>query len=295
MIGASAPAFAVALLFAAGLLLCASPLLWPRGPRTRRPVRALRPVDALRDQLARAGMGGVTPGVLAAAALLIGACAGAVAFAVMPVPVIALVGGVASASVPFVLVSARASRAAKADRAVWPDLVDHLVSAVRAGVPLPEALRALSGVGPPRIRSAFAGFGTDYDETASLTFAIDRLKDRLVDATADRILETLRMSREIGGSDLVAVLRALSDHLRHDLAVRAEVEARQSWIVNAARVGAAAPWIVLALLMLRPEAATAYRDEIGALLILGGAGITVVAYRLMRAAAAMPQERRWFR
>lgn len=291
----SVPALVTAVLFSAGVLLCSSPLLWPREPMTRRPVRSLRVVDVLRDQLARAGMDGVTPGVLVAAALLIGACAGAVGFAVLPVPVIALVGAVAAASVPFVLVSARAARAAKTDRAVWPDLVDHLVSAVRAGVPLPEALRALAGVGPPRIRSAFASFGTDYDETASLTFAIDRLKDRLVDATADRILETLRMSREIGGSDLVAVLRALSNHLRHDLAARAEVEARQSWIVNAARVGAAAPWIVLGLLMLRPEAATAYGDEIGALLVLGGAGVTVVAYRLMRAAAAMPQERRWFR
>lgn len=292
---ASAPALAVAVVFAAGVLLSASPLIWPRGTISTRPVRTLRPIEALRDRLARAGMGSVTPGVLIAVAVLIGACVGAVGFALAPVPVIALVGGVAAASVPFVLVSARAARAARTDRAVWPDLVDHLVSAVRAGVPLPEALRALAGVGPPRVRVAFARFGTDYDDTASLSFAIDRLKDRLADATADRILETLRMSREIGGSDLVAVLRALSTHLRHDLAVRAEVEARQSWIVNAARVGAAAPWIVLSLLMLRPEAAAAYGDEVGGLLIIAGAGVTVVAYRLMRAAASMPQEHRWFR
>ena len=54
------------------------------------------------------------------------------------------------------------------------------------------------------------------------------------------------MAREVGGSDVTAVLRGLSGYLREDAALRAEVEARQSWILNAARLGVAAPWLVLA-------------------------------------------------
>ena len=46
--------------------------------------------------------------------------------------------------------------------------------------------------------------------------------------------------------------------------VRAELRARQSWIVNAARLGVVAPWIVLLMLATRPEGAAAYNSPAGA-------------------------------
>ena len=39
---------------------------------------------------------------------------------------------------------------------------------------------------------------------------------------------------------------------------RAELETRQGWTVNAARLALCAPWVVLALLALRPETVAAY-------------------------------------
>ena len=70
---------------------------------------------------------------------------------------------------------------------------------------------------------------------------------------------------------------------------------RQSWIVNAARLGVAAPWIVLLLLASRPEAAVAYNTSAGVVVIVGGLGVSVVAYRLMVALGRLPEERRWFK
>jgi tight adherence protein B len=61
------------------------------------------------------------------------------------------------------------------------------------------------------------------------------------------------MARQVGGTELTAVLRALSASVRADATLRAEVEARQSWVRGAAVVGVVAPWIVLGLLALRPE------------------------------------------
>lgn len=121
------------------------------------------------------------------------------------------------------------------------------------------------------------------------------MKERLGDPIADRILETLRMSREVGGNELPTVLRALAAHLRQEAAIRGEVEARQSWVMNAARLGAAAPWVILALLATRPEAAAAYNTSTGIAVIVGGLVVTVIAYRLMIALARLPEERRWFR
>jgi tight adherence protein B len=172
--------------------------------------------------------------------------------------------------------------------------VDHLVSAVRSGLALPEGVVTLAASGPPLTRSAFEEFERDYRRTGAFGDSLDRLKNRLADPVADRIIETLRMSREVGGTELTTVLRNLAAYLRQDAAIRSEVEARQSWIVNAARLGVAAPWIVLLLLSTRPEAATAYNSPTGVALIVAGLGLSVVAYRLMLGIGRLPQERRWF-
>jgi tight adherence protein B len=120
------------------------------------------------------------------------------------------------------------------------------------------------------------------------------VKDRLADPTADRILETLRMAREVGGTELPVVLRNLSASLRQDLALRAEIEARQSWLMNAAKLGVSAPWVILLIVGSRPEAAAAYNSAAGGLLILVGLGLSILAYRLMLRIGRLPEERRWF-
>jgi tight adherence protein B len=124
--------------------------------------------------------------------------------------------------------------------------------------------------------------------------ALDELKQTLADPVGDRVVETLRLAREVGGTELPAVLRSLAAALRADAAVRAEAEARQSWVVIAARLGVAAPWVVLLLIASRPEAAAAYNSPGGLLLVAGGLAVTVVAYRLMLALGRLPEERRWF-
>ena len=91
-------------------------------------------------------------------------------------------------------------------------------------------------------------------------------KDRHVEDSPqirDRIIETLRMARQVGGTELTPVLRALAASVRADTALRAEVESRQSWIRGAAVLGVAAPWIILSLLAMRPEGAEAYGSPEG--------------------------------
>ncbi|WP_350349559.1 type II secretion system F family protein [Agromyces sp. G08B096] len=274
-----------------GLLLVASPLLWPdRGlPRTRRAGAA-----SVRDELQLAGLGSVPIGVVAAVAGLLGVIAAALAQAVFGLPVLTAVAGVLGlASVPAA-VHARAIRRRAANRAVWPEVVDHLVAAVRAGMSLPDAVGALGTLGPVATRAPFAAFDAEYRRTGNFGVAVDRLKARLADPVADRILETLRMAREVGGSEITQVLRGLSGYLREDAALRAEVRSRQSWIRNAARLGVAAPWLLLLVLAAKPETLRAYDSPMGSALLLTGLVLTFVAYRSMIALGRIPEERRWF-
>src|SRR5690606_29141791 len=96
------------------------------------------------------------------ASILGGVAVGAVTFVL--VPVIALAGGAALVALagPFTLVSWKASAQRRASRVVWPDVVDHLVSAVRSGLALPDSLVTLAHGGPASTRAAFSAFERDY-------------------------------------------------------------------------------------------------------------------------------------
>jgi tight adherence protein B len=248
----------------------------------------------VRILLNQAGLERVPGAVFFALCGCVGLIAAAVCEATFGVLALDLAAAVTGAVAPVTAVRWRARSRRRASRTVWPDAVDHLVSAVRSGVALPDSVSTLAHAGPLPSRAAFAAFESSYRATGNFSVSLDLLKETLADPIADRILETLRMSREVGGTDLVRVLRSLSGYLRDDAAIRAEVEARQSWVVNAAKLGVAAPWIVLLLLSTRPEAAMAYNTAEGTVLIVGGLCLSVVAYRVMLVIARIPEERRWF-
>jgi tight adherence protein B len=283
---------AVGLLLGAGVVLGISPWLWPRAAASA--VRRRRPLDGVRDRLVQAGLGQVSASMFVIVSALFGVAVLAAVSVIAPVLVVAVVAGVVAVAAPFGVVSARARARRRARRAAWPDLVDHLVSALRAGQPLAESVGSLATVGAPETREPFLLFEREVGASGAVSPALDALKERLADPVADRIVETLRMAREVGGSELPTVLRNLAASLRAELAVRAEAEARQSWVVSAARLGVAAPWIVLLLLSSRPEAASAYNSPLGLLVLGAGLVVTIVAYRLMVALGRLPEERRWF-
>lgn len=274
-----------------GMLLIAAPMLWPRSAS---PARSHGSVERVRSELALAGLGGVPLPVVIAVCVALAFVGGALAQAVFGIPFLSAIGAVLAGGLVPLLVRGRAARRRAANRAVWPDVVDHLVASVRAGMSLPDSVGALAELGPAPTRQAFAAFDREYRRTANFSLCLDGLKSELADPVADRIIETLRMAREVGGSDVTAVLRALAGYLREDAALRAEVVSRQSWIRNAARLGVAAPWLLLLVLASRHEAIVAYDSPAGAALILVGLGVTVVAYRVMLALGRLPEERRWF-
>jgi tight adherence protein B len=180
-------------------------------------------------------------------------------------------------------------------RDLWPDVVDNITSGVRAGLALPEALSQLAVRGPVELRAPFAAFAHDYRTSGRFQDSLDRLKDRLSDPVGDRIVESLRIAREVGGSDLGRLLRTLSAFLRDDARTRAELETRQSWTVNAARLAAGAPWVVLGLLAFNGESLSAYSSPAGWGVLGAGAAGCVVAYRLMVSIGRLPDEERVLR
>ncbi|MCS0500589.1 type II secretion system F family protein [Protaetiibacter sp. 10F1B-8-1] len=276
-----------------GLVLVAAPWLWPAaGDRVT--ARRAGPLARLGVLVRQAGLSRVSAPTVVAVAVLLALATAAVVVALVPVVALAVAAGLAAGALPFAVLSGRARSRRRAMRAVWPDAIDHLVAGLRSGRSLPDALAELGESGPAPLRPAFTDFGGDLRATGQFLVALDALKDRLADPVADRVVETLRVAREVGGTELPSVLRALAAHLRADAAIRSEVEARQSWVVSAARLGVAAPWLVLLLLAARPEAVRAYNSPAGVAVLAVGLVVTIVAYRLMITVGRLPEERRWF-
>ncbi len=173
-------------------------------------------------------------------------------------------------------------------RQVWPDAIEHLASGIRAGLALPEAVGQLRVSGPEELRAAFAAFEGAYRSSGRFSESLDVLKRDLADPVGDRVVETLRLARDVGGSDLGRLLRTLASFLRDDGRVRGELESRQSWTVNAARLAVAAPWVLLLLLGTRPAAVAAYNSGAGAAVLAFGALVSMIAYRLMMRIGRLP-------
>jgi len=279
------------LLLGSGLCL----LLWAltSDPPTRR--RRPRWAEALEDVLVQAGASGVSPAGLLGTSLVVGLLTWLLAVGLTRTPAIATCFALMAAVAPLALVRGRARRRRAALRGVWPEVVDHLASGIRAGLSLPEALGQLGERGPVELRPAFTAFAEDYRVTGRFGECLDALKARLADPVADRIIEALRLTRDVGGTDLGRLLRTLSGFLRQDARTRGELEARQSWTVNAARLAVAAPWVVLALLATRPEAAVAYGTTAGAAVLVLGAASSMVAYQLMVRIGRLPEDVRVLR
>ncbi len=275
---------------AAGLLLALSPWLWPARPAVAAPSGSGPLVRMLED----AGLAHVRPRVVIVTAVALGAIAAAAAFLIAAVVALAAVAGVAGAAAPFVWLRSRRLSLRRSRRALWPDVCDLLIASVRAGMSLPDAVASLATSAPPSLRPAFAAFDRDLAASGHFDSSAERLKAALADPVADRIVETLRMARQVGGTELTPVLRALAASVRADAALRAEVEARQSWIRGAAVLGVIAPWVILALLAMRPEGARAYASPEGVVLVLAGALVSFVAFRVMLRIGRLPEPRRWF-
>lgn len=249
----------------------------------------------LADLLVQAGVGRTSPTTFALGSLGLAGVTGLFFLGFSRAWPVALAFGAIAGLVPYWAVSARARSRRTRLREVWPEVVDTLVSGTRAGMSLPEAVAALGEKGPVAVRPEFAAFAADYNATARFELCLDRLKDRFADPVADRIVEALRLAHEVGGVELGTLLRALARMLREDMRTRGELEARQSWTVNGAKVAVAAPWLVLALLTTRPQAAAAYSSATGALVLVAGAGVSVLAYWLMLRLGRLPEEERVLR
>jgi tight adherence protein B len=207
---------------------------------------------------------------------------------------IALAFGFLATGIAVVTVRASNNLNEAALIAAWPEVIDHLMSGIQSGLSLTESLAGLSTRGPEVLRPAFTQFKATLYGSGDLIQAIEELKSLFAQHGSDQIFEALMISKALGGSELLQILRSLGDFLRQDLALRREIEVKHGWIKNSAHLSAAAPWILLLLLSTQPSTAAAYSTFTGAMILTAGLVMTAIAYFWMNRLGRLPQTPRVF-
>lgn len=211
----------------------------------------------------------------------------------IPIPVLAVLAVVAIGFGGMTYVrTQRESRYRRLQQA-WPGVIDHVRAGIRSGSDVTTAMMALPDTLPPDIRHGVREFRLSIQRGMDTDSALAGLATRWANPVGDRICQVLRMAHEVGGTDVPGVLLQLQHSVRADLAVREDARAAQSWIRSAALLALCAPWIVLIVIGTREQTISAYQSVEGTIILLVGAVVSVVAYRMMKSIGALPESERW--
>jgi len=243
--------------------------------------------------LAEAGYGHLSPAVVGALGVIGALMVGAVVVMLVPIPVLFVIAALASvlAGYGFVLKKRQARR--QRLRLAWPGVIDHIRAGVRSGSDISWSISALPASLPLDITAPVQAFRAHIEAGMGTDVALSELARDLADPVADRIVEVLRMAHDVGGTDLPDVLLSLQHSVRRDIAVREDAHAKQSWIRSAAVLAVSAPWVVLVVIGSRGDTASSYQSVEGTIILLVGALVSVIAFRMMRSIGALPEQRRW--
>ena len=194
----------------------------------------------------------------------------------------------------YVIVKSRSGKLELEIASSWPEVIDHLISGIQSGMSLTEALTELSVRGPEVMRPLFTAFKRQIIEDGDFDRAISTLSEKFGSHASDQIFQALLISKSLGGSQLLTILRTLGNFLRQDLALRNEIAVKQSWIKNSAHLSSAAPWLLLLLLAMQPTTVAAFTTPTGAGILLLGLSLTALAYIWMSYLSRLPSVPRVF-
>ena len=209
-------------------------------------------------------------------------------------PLIGIPFALITTTIPIVILRRRVENERALLQNLWPEILDHIISGLQSGLSLAETLVALGTRGPVKSRSIFLLFSEKLREGNDFGQSLNELKQAFNDGTADQVCEVLEFARVSGSRDTSLTLRTLSNFIRRDLALRAEISAKHSLVKNSAALAAVAPWILLLLLATQANTLRAYISAAGLTILIIGALLTLIAYFWMEKVGKLSETPRIF-
>lgn len=183
---------------------------------------------------------------------------------------------------PGILVNQRKNKTQDQKMQQWTLLIDDLTSGVRAGLTISEALaQALQNCEEP-LRLDFQEAIIEINRSGQVSKVISILKNQITDTVGVATLKLLQVVVKTGANDLATSLSILSNASRENHNLIQELKAKQSWVLNGARISVVAPWLVLMALWTQESVRNAYQNVIGQLILILVAMVGVIGYLVMK-------------
>jgi tight adherence protein B len=196
--------------------------------------------------------------------------------------VIATVSLAVAILLPGILLNQRKTKMQDQKMQQWTLLIDDLTSGVRAGLTISEALaQALQNCEEP-LRSDFQEAILEINRSGQVSKVISILKNQITDAVGVATLKLLQVVLKTGANDLATSLSILSNSSRENHNLIQELKAKQSWVLNGARISVISPWLVLLALWTQESVRNAYQNLIGQLILILVAVVGLFGYLVMK-------------
>jgi tight adherence protein B len=166
--------------------------------------------------------------------------------------------------------------------ALWPEVLDSVISSISAGASVADSVMALAEEGPTALRPAFVVFRDGIERGQTLDSALVALKAAFANVHSDRLFELLKLVSEAGGGGLLDSLRNQTQLIRQELSFSGEIASKLGWITGTAKIAVSAPWLIVAMLATRPENARAYASAEGSMILFLGLVVSIFAFRLVQ-------------
>lgn len=166
------------------------------------------------------------------------------------------------------------------EKEAWPSFVEALISSVAAGLSRVEAIELAILRAPSQLRGNLEPFSKAL-QSKRLSDALPELRLAFENAHVDEFVQLVLLNEKFGGSGLVGVLKSHAKACRERNSAEAQVRSKNSASLTVAKLGVAAPWILLSLLLGRGESSSSFETSEGISILLGGLAVCAVAFRLI--------------
>lgn len=206
-----------------------------------------------------------------------------------------LVGGVVSfvgafffAFIPWLLLRRRQRKRMKQFEIAFPDALDLMTNALRAGYSLQAAMEFVGRESPAPLRAEFLRFYDEQRLGVDVRTALLAMQERIGTEEARLFVTSLILQRETGGN-LVELLSNISNIIRERLKFQANLETLTAEPKMSARVLAAMPFVMFAIIYTinREYMQPLFTEALGKGLIVYAFVSVIIGYLIMERIASV--------
>jgi tight adherence protein B len=208
----------------------------------------------------------------------------ALAFGLRLPPILALPLAAASfIALPRAVIAREQRQAEQQFTTLFPDAVDMVIRMLRAGLPVPSAIRTVGREAPSPVDSVFATIADQIDIGITLDESLALAGERIGIADFRFFAVAVALQRSTGGN-LASTLEILADIVRRRRAARMKAKAATAEVRLSAIILGAMPFLVIGLLsLLRPAyLAPLLSDPRGKGIIGTAIGLMILGFASMR-------------